>query len=84
MIAPKPKQHGLGAVYRNITETVSNTASVVNKVSIAGNYLADNAIYGAKDSLLDGWVERLQKFGIDTSKLTPQEIRDQAQAIYDF
>jgi hypothetical protein len=84
MIAPQPKKYGLGEVYRNTSETIARSFNVVNKMAITAEYLADNAIVGAKESVLERYIEILQKFNIDTTQLTPLEIKAQAEAILDF
>ena len=83
MIVPQQK-YGIGQCYRATSETVARTFNAVAKVATAGEYLAEGTVINAKLGLLDSYVELLQKFKIDTSAMTPLEIRAQAEAILSF
>ena len=85
MVAPKPKQPaGISAVYSNTTKAIASTFQVVSNVAEAGEYLSQNTIISAKKGLLETYKDLLQDFGIDTTQLTPIEVRAQAEAILDF
>ena len=83
MIVPQSK-YGISQCYRATSETVARTFNAVAKVATAGEYVAEGAVINAKLGLLDSYVELLQKFNVDTSALTPTEIRTQAEAILNF
>lgn len=85
MVAPKPKSNtGISAVYTNTTGAIASVFSAVNNVAVAGEYLSKNTIVSAKTGLLDTYLEVLAKFNVDTSEMTPIQIREQAEAILDF
>mgnify|MGYP003586183064 FL=1 len=85
MVAPKPKSNtGISAVYTNTTGAIASVFSAFNNVAVAGEYLSKNTIVSAKTGLLDTYLEVLAKFNVDTSEMTPIQIREQAEAILDF
>ena len=84
MVAPKKQATGISAVYTNTTKAVASVFAGVSNVAEAGEYLSKNTIVSAKVGLLETYKELLEKFGVDTSTLTPTEVRDQAEAILDF
>lgn len=79
-----PKQSGLGAVYTASTKTLYHSFGAVGKLAEAGEYLSDGAVIASKMNVLSQYRDTLEEFGIDTSKLTPQEVKAQALAILDF
>lgn len=84
MIAPKKQPAGISAVYTNSTKAVASVFASVSIVAEAGEFLAQNTLVSAKVGILERYKDLLQDFGIDTAKMTPQEIKTQAESILDF
>lgn len=86
MVIPTPKKQATGimAVYTNTTGAIASVANIVGMTATAGEHAAQGLVVSSKRGLLETYRELLQDFGVDTSALTPIEIRAQAEAILNF
>lgn len=83
MVAPQEK-YGISTVYRNASETIARSSNAVSKVAQAAQYAGDNLVISSKIAVLESYKETLETFGIDTSTLTPAEVKKQAEELLAF
>lgn len=86
MVIPTPKKQATGimAVYTNTTGAIASVANIVGMTATAGEHAAQGLVVSSKRGLLETYRDLLQDFGVDTTTLTPSQIREQAEATLNF